>query len=77
MKAIIVNRFSDCFLLLGILFIYKNFLSLDFNCIFPLVPYFLNLKINLFNITFNSIDITSFFLIVGAFGKSAQLFFHI
>lgn len=74
MKAIIVNRISDTFLFLGILLIYFYFYSLEFYSVFPLIPF---LKNFMFFNNISIIDIISLCLMIGAFGKSAQLGFHI
>lgn len=68
MKAIIMNRIGDFGLLCAILLIYFNFHSFKFSVLASLC-------------TIHAIDdyilfFISFFLLIAAFGKSAQLFLH-
>jgi NADH-quinone oxidoreductase subunit L len=72
----LVNRISDVFFMIGILLILLNFKSTDYNIIFNLLPYIYNDKIIFLNICINKINLITFFLFVGAIGKSAQLGFH-
>jgi len=75
-KAMLVNRVGDFFILLGIFSMYFIFNTLDYEIIFNLVPEFLNhyFIIGVFKIP--SIDIICIFLFLGAMGKSAQLGLH-
>jgi len=76
-KAMIVNRIGDLGLLLGIFFIYWFFNSLDFFVVFSLIS-FVNFEFNNFcGISFSLLNIISFFLFVGAMGKSAQVGLHV
>jgi len=76
-KAMLVNRVGDFFLLLGMFTIYAVFHSLDYDIVFALVPTVANEKIMLFgNIQMNVIDIICLFLFLGAMGKSAQIGLH-
>jgi NADH:ubiquinone oxidoreductase subunit 5 (subunit L)/multisubunit Na+/H+ antiporter MnhA subunit len=76
MKALIVNRVADMGLIIGIILIYLTFLSLDFEIVFPILPFFLNETLIIFNYEFNLIEIIGILLFVGAMGKSAQLGLH-
>ena len=73
----LVNRIGDFFLLVGIIFIFNEFGSLNFLSIFPLVPYFVNANFIILGFSFNSLNFICFFLLLGAFGKSAQIGLHI
>ncbi len=77
-KAMLVNRVGDFFLLLGMFTIYITFGSLDYDVVFSLAPYYSNVNIpiirNLLDI--NLIDLICIFLLLGAMGKSAQIGLH-
>lgn len=75
-KAMIVNRVGDAALALGMFLLFYTFKSLDFNVIFPLVPYLLNDTITIANVEVNTITSIGILLLIGAAGKSAQLGLH-
>jgi proton-translocating NADH-quinone oxidoreductase chain L len=75
-KAMLINRIGDFSLLLGILFIYFTFHSLDYSTVFVLVPFFIKKNVIIFGITFNLLNVICFFLLIGAVGKSAQIGLH-
>jgi NADH-quinone oxidoreductase subunit L len=76
MKAIVLNRIGDCGLLLAIFAIFLTFRSLDFSVIFALTP-FLGQKTFIFlNYEINILNFISFFLLIAAIGKSAQIGLH-
>jgi NADH-quinone oxidoreductase subunit L len=75
-KAMLINRIGDYTVLLGIIFIYFTFKSVDYATVFVLVPFFLEKKIFLFIFTFKIIDVICFLLFIGAMGKSAQIGLH-
>ena len=68
-KAMIVNRVGDFFLFLGILFIYGETCSVDFNSIFSFSKEFFSEEAYLYKLG-------TLFLFLGAMGKSAQLGLH-
>nr|WAX04127.1 NADH dehydrogenase subunit 5 [Polysiphonia sp.] len=73
LKALIVNRIGDLGILIAILLILQLFEgSLNFTTIFALVP----LTNNYYIFDFHYLSIISFFLLIGAIGKSAQLGLH-
>jgi NADH-quinone oxidoreductase subunit L len=72
----LINRIGDFSLLLGILFIYFTFHSLDYSTVFVLVPFFIKKNVIIFGITFNLLNVICFFLLIGAVGKSAQIGLH-
>jgi len=75
-KAMLVNRVGDFFLLVALFSIYSVFESLDYSIVFSLVPL---VKDNTFTFFFSNIpvlDFICFFLFLGAMGKSAQLGLH-
>lgn len=75
-KAMLINRIGDFSLLLGILFIYFTFHSLDYSTVFILVPFFIKKNVIIFGISFNILNLICFFLLIGAAGKSAQIGLH-
>jgi NADH-quinone oxidoreductase subunit L len=72
-KAMLVNRVGDFFILLALFTIYIVFNTLDYDIVFNLVPLMLNKTLLIANIDFAVIDIICIFLFLGAMGKSAQL----
>ena len=75
-KAMILNRVGDFFLVLAILLIFTYFKAVDYATIAVLTPYFNNWTVNCLNMNFGLLETISFFLFLGAVGKSAQLFLH-
>ena len=76
-KAMLVNRIGDASMLLAMFLIYYTYNSLDFNIIFPLVPYLLNDTISIFSYSFNTLNVIGLFLVFAAVGKSAQITLHV
>lgn len=76
LKALILNRIGDFGLLLAIFTIFCNFKSLNYLTIFSLTPFFLENYLTIFSVQFYSLTFISFFLFIGAVGKSAQLGLH-
>ncbi len=75
-KAMLVNRVGDFFILLAFFLIYYLFNSFDYDVIFSLIPFLDTLYIKFFNINLKLIDFLCFFLFFGTIGKSAQLGLH-
>jgi proton-translocating NADH-quinone oxidoreductase chain L len=75
-KAMLVNRIGDFFLLLGMFTIFVVFNTLDYDVVFSLVPLALNQKLIIGIYQINVIDLICIFLFLGAMGKSAQLGLH-
>lgn len=75
-KAMIVNRIGDFGLSLGILTIFINFKAIDYATVFSLVPFFVTDTFFFLNFEFDILNVISFFLFIGAVGKSAQLGLH-
>ncbi len=75
-KAMLVNRIGDFFLLLGMFTIYVVFNSLDYDIVFSLVPLALDQKLVIGHFQINVIDLICIFLFLGAMGKSAQIGLH-
>lgn len=75
-KAMLVNRVGDYFLLLAIFSILFVFNTADYQLIRHLSSDVIHYKILIGNFAFNSLDLIIFFLFLGAMGKSAQMGFH-
>ena len=75
-KAMIVNRIGDFGLAIGIFIMFVNFKAVDYATVFSMVPYFLDYKFNFILMDFQLLSLISFFLFIGAMGKSAQLGLH-
>jgi len=75
-KAMLVNRVGDFFILLALFAIYFVFNSLDYDVVFSLVPLMTTYQITIGNFLFSAIDLICLFLFLGAMGKSAQLGLH-
>jgi NADH-ubiquinone oxidoreductase chain 5 len=76
MKAIIVNRFGDFGIYFFLLIVYFFFRSFDFSIVFSSMPFVLTKEINFLNINIAVVDFLSFFVFLGAAGKSAQIGLH-
>jgi NADH-ubiquinone oxidoreductase chain 5 len=75
-QALIVNRISDVALTLGIITIFCAFRSIEFGAIFSLTPFFTNQSVNILGWEGNLLNLISLLLLLGAMGKSAQIFLH-
>jgi proton-translocating NADH-quinone oxidoreductase chain L len=75
-KAMLVNRIGDFFLLLALFTTYFIFNSLDYDVVFGLAPLVLGSKILISNMEVPVLDVICLFLFLGAMGKSAQLGLH-
>lgn len=72
-KAMLVNRVGDFFIIFAFCFIAYVFNSLDYDIVFSLSPLVKDIKC-FYNLTY--IDIITILLFLGAMGKSAQLGLH-
>ena len=75
-KAFVVNRVGDFGFALGIICIFATTGSLYFDDLFLKAGNLSNETIRFLNIDFNTVELISFLLFVGAMGKSAQLVLH-
>jgi NADH-ubiquinone oxidoreductase chain 5 len=75
-KAMLINRVGDFAILLGIFLIFFVFNSFDYDVVFSLVPKALSPVYSLAGIDLSYIDFITFFLFIGAMGKSAQFGLH-
>ncbi len=76
MKALIVNRIGDFGLSLGIFTIFYVFGAIDYSTVFILVNNFILNNLIFFEFKVNVLIIISFFIFIGAVGKSAQIGLH-
>lgn len=76
LKAIVLNRIGDCGLLLAIFAIFLSYQSLDFSVVFSLTPFIANNTFIFCGYEINILNFISFFLLVAAIGKSAQIGLH-
>lgn len=77
LKAMLINRIGDYFILIGIILIVITFKTLDFYTVFSLVHlYSFKVIINFYFINITIIDLICFLLLIGAVTKSAQLGLH-
>lgn len=78
MKALIVNRIGDFGLSLGIFAVFFVFGAVDYSTVFATTSHLLgsNFVFCGFTLNLSSLEIISFFLFIGAVGKSAQIGLH-
>jgi NADH-ubiquinone oxidoreductase chain 5 len=76
-KAMIMNRIGDFFLVMGILLIFVHFKAVDYATVAVLTPLVKNEIVNFLNLELNLLEIVGLLLFLGAVGKSAQLFLHV
>lgn len=75
-KAVIVNRFGDFSLVVGLLLVYAVFRSFDYGVIFALSPAFVDYYFVFYVWEIHALSFLSFFLLLGCVGKSAQMGLH-
>lgn len=76
MKALIVNRIGDFGLSLGIFAIFFVFGAVDYSTVFAIASDLLGTKFIFFRMEVDALSALSFFLFIGAVGKSAQIGLH-
>ena len=75
-KAMLVNWIGDFGLLIAILLIFNYFNATDYSSVFLITPLFSKTVINFLNISVDLLTVISYFLFIGAVGKSAQIGLH-
>lgn len=75
-KAMLMNRFGDIALIMAMLLLVDNFRSLSFSTLFFLSDFFSETYVIFCGLSFNLIEFVSFFIFLGAVGKSAQIGLH-
>jgi len=76
LRAIIINRIGDLFMIFAFILIYTLTKSLDYQIIFNLASNLSNLYYNFLGFHFYHLSFICFFLFLGALAKSAQIPFH-
>jgi len=76
-KAMLVNRVGDFFILLSMFLLYFLFNTLDYDIIFNMSKVFVNYEIVIGAISTPIIDLICILLFLGAMGKSAQIGLHV
>jgi NADH-quinone oxidoreductase subunit L len=71
-----MNRISDVALTVGIITIFCTFRSIEFGVIFSLAPFFIGQLVSIFGFQIGLLNLISILLLLGAMGKSAQIFLH-
>ena len=75
-KAFIVNRVGDFGFALGVMTIFAVVGSVDFDTVFTAVPTLQGTTFEIAGQAFNTVELISFLLFIGAMGKSAQFLLH-
>lgn len=75
-KAMLINRISDFALVLGLLTIFHFSKSMDYASVFSIIPYSEQFVFSFLNIDVSVLDTICLLLLIGAMGKSAQIFLH-
>ena len=75
-QALLVNKVGDIAVLLAIATSFFLYQSIDFSIMFSVTPYMLSDSLIFFVHEVNVLTIISFFMFLGAIGKSAQLGLH-
>ncbi len=75
-KAMLINRVGDFFLLLGIFTIFCVYNTLNYDAFFCLIPLSLDFKLIFAGYNMPVLDLICCFILFGAMGKSAQLGLH-
>jgi len=77
LKAVIINRIGDLFLILAISIIYTIYGSVDYITVFGLNFHLIHLTLGtFFNFSINWLDLITIFLLIAAMAKSAQVGLH-
>lgn len=75
-KAMLINRIGDFFLLLAVFTLYFIFNTFSYDIIFSLIPLLVGFDLQLLGLKLPIVDLICFFIFFGAVGKSAQLGLH-
>ena len=76
-KAMLVNRIGDFFILLSMFLIYLVYNSLDYDIVFNISNLILLYKVNIGLFQVPLLDLICLFIFFGAMGKSAQIGLHV
>lgn len=72
----IMNRIADVFFIIAMIYILLIFKTTDYLIVVALIPYIASNSIIFLGIELQNIVIITFFLFIGAIGKSAQIGLH-
>lgn len=72
----LLNRIGDFSLLIAILFILIHYKAVDYSTLAVITPFYKTVMVNFLNFEINLLNTISFFMFIGAVGKSAQLTLH-
>jgi len=75
-KAMLLNRVGDFSLLISVFLIFVHFKAIDYSTVAALTPFLKTSFFNFLNLKINSLEAISFFMFIGAIGKSAQIGLH-
>lgn len=75
-KAVVVNRFGDFSLVIGMMVVYSVFRSFDYGVVFALVGSVKDFYLTFFVWEVHALSFLSCFLFLGCVGKSAQMGLH-
>jgi len=73
----LMNRIADVFFLIAIISIFLTFKTTNFLSVFQCVGMIEEFNVFFMHFSINFFDFISFFLLLGACGKSAQFGFHV
>jgi proton-translocating NADH-quinone oxidoreductase chain L len=73
----LVNRIGDIALLIAMSIMFYHFGSVKYAIVFAVAPYFVDTEFYFILFNFKLLNVITFFLFLGAMGKSAQLGLHI
>ena len=75
-KAFVVNRVGDFGIALGIFLIFYLFGTVNYDEVFQQIPQIIDNELLFLGIKVKAIDLICILLLIGAMGKSAQIFLH-
>jgi len=75
-KALFINKLGDFFFIVAICGVLTIFNSLDFEIVFSTAYQYVNENFYIFGQNVPALTFISFFLVLAAMAKSAQLFLH-
>jgi len=75
-KAFVVNRFGDFGFAIGIFTLFMLVDGINLSDVFAAGPKLADTQLHFLGMSVNAVEMITFFLFVGAMGKSAQLFLH-
>ena len=77
LKALLINRVSDCGVFIALMLCFGLFRAFDFSTIFVLTPFLVGKVITVGPWSISALNFLAASLFFGAVGKSAQLGLHV